>query len=185
VKLPRRIAGLLVAVSLASTMSPIQAQNRRPPGVASLGEMECQDIQGGYRAIDRDLAIGFEIFRAVAWLAKTGWEPGILWRSISGNRSVRVACRLAAARSAPRFRTLTLAIGIPDEHRFGDGAISRLSVYKDGNFYEYKDISEGEKLLWVIDVTNTRSLGLEGECVKTARYQEECPAIYFFEDILE
>lgn len=47
----------------------------------------------------------------------------------------------------------------------------------------------GDKNLWVIDVSNTRSLALEASCTRTIEVvfagTQGCAGIYFFEEILE
>jgi hypothetical protein len=174
-KMQRLISGFLTVAVLALATDLVQAQRRRPPGTASLGEMKCQQIKGGvYNAINEDIPIGLEIYRAVAYLGNAGWIY---------DRPVQVACRLAAPGEKPKFKTLTLAFGLPDN--VSKGALVRLSIYKDGNFVGNKDVTSGEKLLWPINVTNVRSIALEGECKRPSERSSSCPAIYFYQDILE
>lgn len=166
------IALAVAALTLATDL--VQAQRSRPRGAGSLGEMKCQQIkEGNYSAINEDIPIGFEVFRAVAYLGNGRW--------MYDSRPVQVACRLAEPGQKPRFRTLTLAFGLPDSR--SKGALVRLSIYKDGNFAEYKDVTAGEKLLWPINVTNVRSIALEAECKRSS--DGACPALYFYQDILE
>jgi hypothetical protein len=163
----------VAVITLATDL--VQAQRQRPRGAGSLGEMNCQKIREGYyTAISQDIPIGFEIFRAVAYLGDSRW--------IYDKSPVQVACRLAEPGEKPRFKTLTLAFGLPDN--LSKGALVRLSIYKDGNFFEYRDVTSGEKLLWPINVTNVRSIALEGEC-KRGPSGSACPALYFYQDILE
>lgn len=181
--LPKVISSLVAATLLISTATDAQAQNRRSSGVASLGEMGCQRIagDGGYSTINQDIPIGREIFRAIAYLGYNSFGTG----GISIKNPTKVVCRLAAVNAAPQFKTLTLAFGLRENSDLIDGSvIVRLSLYKDGNFYGEKTISKGDKLRWPIDVTNTRSLALETECVKARQNYNDCPNIWFFEDIL-
>ncbi|MEG4984653.1 hypothetical protein QUB08_02550 [Microcoleus sp. BR0-C5] len=174
-KMQRLISGFLTVAVLALATDLVQAQRQRPRGAGSLGEMKCQQIKGGvYDAINEDIPIGLEIYRAVAYLGNARWIY---------DRPVQVACRLAAPGEKPRFKTLTLAFGLPDN--VSKGALVRLSIYKDGNFAGYKDVTFGEKLLWPINVTNVRSIALEGECKRPSERSSSCPAIYFYQDILE
>lgn len=168
---------LTVAVLVVAT-DLVQAQRRRPPGTASLGEMNCQTIKGGrYELINQDLSIGLEVFKAVAYLGS--WNGNV----IHANNSTQVACRLAAPGEKPKFKTLTLAFGLPDNRSDYRGSLIRLSIYKDGNFFEYRDVTFGQKMVWPINVTNVRSIALEGECKRSSG--GKCPAIYFYQDILE
>ncbi|MBE9143296.1 hypothetical protein [Planktothrix mougeotii] len=172
------LSSLILATLFLDTGNLVYAQARRP-GVTSLGELGCKEIQGGmYKPINEDVSLGFEIFRAVGFF-------GAINGSISdGTKDSKVACRLAGPGENPTFKTLTLSIGFPENHYLAQGSLNRLSIYKDGQFYEYRDLAMGQKVLWVIDVTNTRTLGLHGECIRK-NPQGNCPAIYFFEDLLE
>lgn len=177
--LRRIISSLIVGTVLISTASDVNAQSRRPSGVASLGEMGCQTVAsyGGYNNENEDIAIGREIFRGVAYLGT--------YYGIKRDNPTKVACRLAPVNAAPQFKTLTLSVGLNENSRYIDGSvIVRLSVYKDGNFYGAQTISRGDKIRWPIDVTNTRSLALETECVRPMQNSRSCPAIWFVEDTL-
>lgn len=180
------LSSLILATLFLDTGNLVYAQARRP-GVTSLAELECQQIthRATFRAINEDLSVGFEVFRAVAFLAGNSRFEGVKGVNITKEDGTKVACRLAAPGENPRFKTLTLSIAIPDNNAHSDGTVSRLSIYKDGQFYEYKDLTAGQKILWVIDVTNTRSIGLEGQCIRAYKNTGVCPAIYFFEDLLE
>ncbi|WRH65822.1 MAG: hypothetical protein RSE13_18945 [Planktothrix sp. GU0601_MAG3] len=180
------LSSLILATLFLDTGNLVYAQARRS-GVTSLAELGCQGSDySNYTAANRDFIVGFEVFRSVGYLRRSGGAPDNKSYTLDNNGS-RAACRLAAPGETPRFRTLSLAIGIPDDHAYGKGSVSRLSIYKDGQFYEYKDLTAGQKVLWIIDVTNTRSIGLEGQCIKTGSSwgTQNCPAIYFFEDLLE
>lgn len=170
---------LTVAVLTLAT-DLVQAQRRRPPGTASLGEMNCQGINGGtYEVINQDIPIGLEIFRAVAYF---GNRPQ---SSIGKGRLEQVACRLAEPGQKPRFKTLTLGFGFSDNSSksYDNGALVRLTIYKDGNFADYRDVTFGQKLLLPINVTNVRSIALEGECKRSPI--NNCPVLYIYQDILE
>lgn len=173
----KSISIVLAVTALTLATDLVQAQRRRP-GTSSLGEMKCQQIQeGNYYTVNEDIPIGFEIYRAVAYLGR--WNGNF----ITQKTSIQVACRLAEAGQKPKFRTLTLAFGLPDNHYRAQGSLIRLSIYKDGNFFEYRDVTLGQKLVWPINITNVRSIALEAEC-KRGR-SEICPALYFYQDILE
>ncbi|MEG4504486.1 hypothetical protein QUA81_10225 [Microcoleus sp. F6_B4] len=175
--LRKSISVVLAVAVLTLATDLVQAQRQRPRGAGSLGEMKCQQIkEGNYSAINEDIPIGLEIFRAVAYLGNARWIY---------DRPIQVACRLAAPGEKPRFKTLTLAFGLPDNHPYPKGALVRLSVYKDGNFFDYKDVTFGQQILWPINVTNVRSIALEGECKRSSERSSSCPAIYFYQDILD
>ena len=182
-KISRFFSGFILATALVTSGNLVKAQSRRPPGVASLGEMGCLAINmgsGKYNVINDDFSVGLQVLRAVAYLGG-GSHRHSPPASIGTKRTTQVACRLAAPGEEPRFKTLSLTLGIPDSS-YLDG-YPRLSVYKDGNFTGYKDVRKGELTSWIIDMKNTRSIALEGECVRSNR--NKCPAIFFFEDILE
>lgn len=179
-KLRKIISTLVIGSLVVSAASYAHAQSRRPTGVASLGEMGCRSIggRGKYNTTNQDVAIGREIFRAVAFL-------GDYMGGISRDNATQVACGLAAVNAPPQFKTLTLTFGFKENSNANDGSvIVRLSVYKDGNFYGQQTISKGDKIRWPIDVTNTRSLALEAQCVRPRQNYNSCPNIWFVEDIL-
>lgn len=173
----RKSISIVLAVAVLTLATDlVQAQRQRPRGAGSLGEMKCQQIkEGSYIAINEDIPIGLEIYRAVAYLGN-----GIF---IYEKRPAQVACRLATSGEKPRFKTLTLGFGLPDNHPYSKGALVRLSLYKDGNFFDYKDVTMGEQFIWPINVTNVRSIALESDCRRAQ--SGTCPALYFFQDILE
>jgi hypothetical protein len=140
--------------------------------------MSCQKVSGGaYDAINKDVSVGLEIFRSIAVFRTT------LWNTILGTG--QVVCRLAQTKEKPKYKTLTLAFGMNDQDASNESQI-RLSLYKDGNAYGYKDVIKGEKSLWQVDITGTRSLALEAECIRpVTNATGNCPQIYFFEDTLK
>lgn len=162
---------------------PLTAVAQRPPGVTSLGEMSCQTVRGrgSYHVTNEDSVIGLEVFRISAALFGGGFGNfGSM--PIDWEEPLTVACRLANPNEVPRYTTLTLAFGIPDENRAAsDGEVTRLSVYLDGEFYQYIDVVKGEQFLWSIEVSGVRSIALEGRCLR----DNNCGGIYFIEDILE
>jgi hypothetical protein len=185
-KISQVIFGLIAIAVLVSDNKLVEAQ-RRPPGVFSLGEMGCREIEGKqYSAMNQDVPIGFEIYRAVGVF---GHDYG--WGFSKEQPSRKTACRLASNGEKPKFKTLTLAFGFDDNNSFSKGSLARLSIYKDGKPEKYIDISQGQKFLMPIDVRNTRSLGLELECLRNTSYRNDinsnhaCPPVYFFEDVLE
>ncbi|MFB8791525.1 MAG: hypothetical protein U7123_22465 [Potamolinea sp.] len=197
--LGRIISGLVVGAALISTASDVQAQNRRPSRVASLGEMGCQSLSNivGYKPVNGDVTIGRQIFRAVAYLDGQAWGFLSGRGGISPDHTAGVACRLSAPNQTPRFRTLTLAFGFADNSEKIDyirpnaSTELRLSVYKDGNLYGSQSIRPGDMLRWPIDVRNARSISLEANCIKGgnstsyAGNPEVCPVLYFFQDTLQ
>jgi hypothetical protein len=177
-KLRPIVSSLIAASLLLASTHPVDAQKKRPAGVASLTEMPCQSISGALRleGINEDIPVGLEIFRAVSVLKTSRYID------VGGipKQAVQIACRIAQVKEKPKYKTLTLAFAMNDSQSNGSQQI-RLSLYKDGKSYGYKDISKGEKLLWQIDVTGTRSLALEVECTRG----NGCPVLYFFEDTLK
>lgn len=178
-KLIKIIAGIVLTSMMLSTNSSPKAQ-RPTSQTASLAQMSCQGINrnDNYSAKNQDVPVGLEMFRAVASLNAYRYGD---W--ITKEEPVKVVCRLAAAGQSPKYRTLTLAFGLSDKARYLSGSTVRLAIYKDGNLFEYKDITAGEKLLWNIDVSGTRSLAMKATCLRSRNGY--CPEIYFFEDILE
>lgn len=175
-KLRKIISAIVLTSMMLSTSNPAQAQ-RRTSQTASLGQMSCQGINRSdrYSAKNQDVPVGFEMFRAVAELNNGSW--------IEQENPATVVCRLAAAGQSPKYRRLTLAFGLSDRNRLSSSSTVRLAIYKDGNLFEYKDITGGQKLLWNIDVSGTRSLAMKATCLRSP--ENYCPGIYFFEDILE
>jgi hypothetical protein len=81
---------------------------------------------------------------------------------------------------------LNLKFGIADNGRYADGALVRLSIYRDGNFHRYEDITKGKIFILPIDISNVRSIALEAECLRGGvKSKDHCPELIFFEDILE
>ncbi|MCY7332029.1 MAG: hypothetical protein LH649_05090 [Pseudanabaena sp. CAN_BIN31] len=183
--LPAFLAGSVLLLSSGSSV----AQNR-PRGKAILSEMPRQEINGRYytSGFPDDIPIGREIFQA---FARIGTSVVDSYSSVFSIRdSTQAIFRLASSREASKYKKLTLSFGIADSDRAAtSGTVTRLSIYKDGKFHGYRDIGLGDKNLWVIDVTNTRSLALEASCTRTVEVvfarQQGCAGIYFFEEILE
>jgi len=183
-KISQVIFGLIAIAVLASDNKLVEAQ-RRPPGVFSLGEMGCRQVEGRqYSPMNQDVSIGFEIYRAVGVFGND-----YHWGFSKEQPSRKTACRLASNGEKPKFKTLTLAVGLDDSNIFSNGALLRLSIYKDGEPAKYVDISKGQKFLIPIDVKNTRSIGLELKCLRNVQQgmnaDDACPPVYFFEDVLE
>jgi hypothetical protein len=181
-KLRQFIAGLMTATVLVSSTTSVDAKNP-PKGVGSLGAMSCQRTGGqDYQVINEDFPVGLQIFRGIARFSGS-WEYG--QRGIDTN-SKPVVCRLTQTGQKSIYKTLNLAFGIADNNKLSDDAIVRLSIYKNGNFYKYQDISKGQLLRWTIDVKNIRSIALEVECLKeSSKGRNVCPALIFFEDTLQ
>ena len=183
-KIGKVIFGLIAFAVTFSGNQLVEAQSR-PPGVFSLGEMGCREIEGRqYSPINKDIPIGFEIYRAVGVFGRY-----YNWGFSKKEPSQKTACRLASNGEKPKFKTLTLAVGFDDSNIFSNGALLRLSIYKDGKPEKYIDISKGQKSLVTIDVQNTRSIGLELKCLRNVQQglngDDACPPVYFFEDVLE
>jgi len=188
---------LLVLSSLVAKPALTQTSSNNS---TSLGQMECLTLgdAGNYRPINMNITIRRQVFRAVAYLH--GQRPYFM----SGRKGVLtgapagVACSLATPTERPRFRTLTLAFGFAsngyelDYVEARPETALRLSIYKDGDFQGSQIIRDGDAFRLPIDVTNTRSIALEAECLRGGRGLtsygngvEECPVLYFFEDVLE
>lgn len=197
--LRRIISSLIVGTVLISTANNVEAQSRRPSGVASLGEMGCQSLSDivGYKPVNGDVTIGRQIFRAVAYLDGQAWGFLTGRRGVLPGNTAGVACRLAAPNQTPRFRTLTLAFGFADNSEKIDyirpnaSTELRLSVYKDGNLYGSQSVRPGDMLRWPIDVRNARSISLEADCLQGGEHTSStgqegvCPVLYFFQDTLQ
>ena len=174
VKLRQLIAGLMTATVLVSSTTPVDAK-KKTQGVGSLGEMSCQRIEyGQYKVINQDFPVGMQIFRGIAQF-KIGKEY-----------TNQVACRLTEAGQRAKYKTLTLAFGIADNHLHANGSLVRLSIYRDGKFYKYQDVTKGEQFRLPIDITGVRSIALEGECLRgSVKNKNACPELIFFEDSLQ
>jgi len=180
-KLRPIVSSLIAASLLIASTHPVDAQKKRPAGVASLAEMPCKGIRGNYEATNEDISVGLEIFASVSRFISYG-----IWHGIpKDNQVLQVVCRLAQSKEKPKYKTLTLAFGMNDSDKRSNGAQIRFSLYKDGKAYDYKDVTRGEKLLWQVDVTGTRSLALEAECLRTIHNSGYCPPLFFFEDTLQ
>lgn len=177
-KIYHTCAGFLAACLYSLGAAPTLAQ--RPPGVASLGEMPCQTVQGAgeYEVTNVDVVMGLEVFRSVAKLGLSrGGHPDVY-----ANVPLRVACRIASHNETPRYRTLSLAFGIADANgSASNGEVTRLSIYLNGDFYGYRDVVKGDQFLWSVNIANVRSVALEARCLRN----ETCGGIAFVEDILE
>jgi hypothetical protein len=179
VKLRQLIAGLMTATVLVSSTTPVDAQ-KRSVGVGSLGEMSCQNIEDGkYTVINQDFPVGLQIFRGIAV-----FRTNDTW--ILKNKTNQVSCRLTEAGQRAKYKTLNLVFGIADNNRYANGSLVRLSIYRDGKFYKYEDVTKGQLFRSPIDVTNVRSIALEVECLRgSVKTKNACPAIIFFEDTLQ
>lgn len=181
VNLRQCIAGLMTATVLVSSTTPVDAQ-KSSTGVGSLGEMSCQNMRyGRYKATNKDFPIGLQIFRGIAIfssMTRGDW--------ISKRYTNQVACRLTEAGQRAKYKTVNLAFGIADNSNYANGSLVRLSIYRDGNFYKYQDVTKGQLLRWPIDVTNVRSIALEAECLRgSVERKNICPALIFVEDTLQ
>jgi hypothetical protein len=180
----KSVTGLLIVGFITAMPSVAEAQ-RRTSGVASLGEMGCQKLGGsgrGYNVVNRDVPIGREILRSVAYMGGSG----TLFDSdqgLSKNEPSGVACRLAPVNSSPQFKNLTLTFGLAQNDYLMEGSVVvRLSIYRDSNFYAQKTISRGDLVRLPVDVRGIRSVTLEAECVRSNSYG--CPNVWFVEDTL-
>lgn len=166
--------GLAIVTAVITIASSVQAQSS---GATSLVQVGCLAVQGGgYYPANQNLVIGFQVFTFIAYLGKSRTD---ISHYLSPNEKTQVACKLPTSNKNPR--KLTLVIGIPDNHY--NSNISRLSIYKDGQFYESRELTKGQKIEWIVDVANVKTLGLEGQCLSTN--DKDCPAIYFLQDTLE
>jgi hypothetical protein len=183
------LASTLIATNILLNSTPILAK-QYTPAASSLGEMGCSRTSGadGYKAINGDFVIGREVFTGVARMGGNSIFQS--YAGISSRESTDVSCRLAGRREQPRFKTLTLAFGIPDGITFNSKKASsatrmRLSVYGDGKIIGKYNISKGSGQRVPIDVTGVRSLSLSAECVRPGFTNGTCPFLVFFEDTLE
>ncbi|MFO0049981.1 MAG: hypothetical protein ACK54E_16175 [Pseudanabaena sp.] len=189
------LATLVVCLSSAFSNDSLQAQ--RKSGGASLAELSCQKFggtrdftgrfsQGGYKASNVDVVIGGELLRTFAFLgnnnsAQNYW--GIYRNSDLGPE--RVACRLAPVNGSSEFRTLVLQFGLSDGSDLLDGSVAvRLRLVLDGEYYGEKLITKGDLIRWAIPVTGKRSVALEGACIRPKNGRDNCPNIWFTQDLL-
>jgi hypothetical protein len=188
---------LLTFLSLVGKPALSQSGGNR---ATSLARMECLSTgeAGSFAPINMNITVRRQIFRAVAYLEGQSRDFMSGRRGVLTNTPAGVSCSLATPTERPRFRTLTLAFGFASNGYELDyvGALPetalRLSIYKDGNFYGAQTIRAGDAFRVPVDVTNTRSIALEAECLRGGRSftlymggATECPVLYFFEDILE
>ncbi|EDX74181.1 hypothetical protein MC7420_4166 [Coleofasciculus chthonoplastes PCC 7420] len=133
------------------------AEAQRPVHLLST---TCVTTRGSsWRSESQDVAIGREVYTSVMYI----WDGG------------GFSCRLKTANSVPQYQTLNLGFGLQDGSRNSDDAV--LSVYLDGNQVGSRSISRGQAKIWVIDVTNARSVALEvtcpsGSCSSLVRFFE-------------
>lgn len=183
----------LSAVTSLLLFSPIslEAQSRsgrRQPRQVSLVDMKCQKYSGAYnyQPANIDVPIGRQVLRAVGWIGEMSWGKPLLNTNSQEAGTSGISCRLAKPNESPRFRTLTLTFGFSDNRPNGtDGRKAEFRIYKDGKPYTSEIIESGDPIRLPIDITNTRSLAFESECERRPGHVLYCPAIFFFEDILE
>jgi hypothetical protein len=174
--------GCFLAIITASYATSSSAQTSGA-NTESLGQMPCQNIEDiRYQTSNEDVSVGYEVFRTIGLLRGESWQE-----AIRASDTGAFVCRLAASGQRPVYRTLNLAFGINDDNDYVRGSTIRLSVYLNGDFYQYQDVTPGQKYIWPIDVTDTRSVALEVECIRgrAAHRSTYCPALHFFEDSLE
>jgi hypothetical protein len=181
-KLRQLLSGCLLAVFMASSATPSSAQSSS--NSESLGQMPCQNVEDvRYETTNEDASIGYEVFRAIGILHTTSY--GGSDTIVTGDTGAFV-CRLAGAGQRPVYKTLNLAFGLSDDNSRARESTVRLSVYLDGDFYQYQDVTRGQKYIWPIDVTDTRSVALEVECVRgRTSSRASCASLVFLEDSLE
>ena len=188
-------SGAIVAALLISIASDAQAQSRRPSGVASLGEMACENTtqQGPdlgnfnvrYIPINREILFGNTAIRAIAYFGTQSWLAGR--GGFDRGSSITIVCRLAQSDQTPRFRNLKLAFGfnaLDEQQRNYREAVLKFSIYRDGEDYPY--ISEflriGDRQRLDVDIAGVRRIKLQAQCLG---YSNACPGLYFFEDLLQ
>lgn len=168
-----------MALTVAGNLSLPQATNAST--ASSLAEMSCKGKDGSYQARHELVMMGRQVFNGVARIRYSHFL-----NQLQLGKSVVIACSLAPSTSAPRFRSLNLAFGMPTD-RFNGDPVTRLKIYKDGEFYGAADITKGRLLKAGIDVQGVRSISLEVECVRPVRMGSTtpgCPPIWFTEDML-
>jgi hypothetical protein len=189
------LPGVVAATLLASTVSDAEAQSRRPSGVASLGEMRCENIdsQGPdyanfrtrYIPINREVLFGDTAIRAIAYFGTQSWLSGR--GGFGGGSSITLVCQLAPSNQRPRFRNLRLAFGfnaLDERNNSYREAVLKFSIYRDGENYPYMSefLRMGDRQRWNVNVAGIRRIKLEAQCLG---YSYSCPGLYFFEDLLQ
>ena len=178
----KRLSTYFLLLFVASFMTTFSAKANG--ATQSLGQMPCQEVgKADYDTVNEDVPVGYEIFRAVANLNVAYSSDHTIDTSYSG----AIVCRLAGAGERPTFRSLNLAFGISDDNRYAEQSVVRLSIYLDGDFYQYQNVRRGQKYIWPIDVSNARSVALEAECIRGYERRSDtlCSNLFFFEDSLE
>lgn len=149
----------------------------------NIRNLECQDIQGsGFRSKKEDIPVGFDIFGSVLKLAGRSAANGST--SIRMQQPVQTVCRLSGNTERPKYKTMVLKFAIPDNDWNVNGSVVRLSVYLNGQFYDFKDVAQGQQIAWPIDVSDSRSVAFEGKCIRPST-KGHCPAIHFSQDSLQ
>lgn len=188
----KALAFSVSASLLFSLFGGLTASAQTRPSTLSLGQLGCQATRSalggfgnfrGYTPLNEDFPMGFEVFRAVGRLGASVGNGGILRAE-----SAQIACRLAAPGETPRFKTLTLAFGLPEQGGRiiwvrGSTARVRLTVYLDGKSVGSKTLYLDDVEYWPIDISGARSVGMTAECFNQKPYN--CPPIIFFQDTLE
>lgn len=180
----RQVASSCLLITFLAASTPFTSAKANSNNVQSLGQMPCQKIgKADYDTMNEDVPVGYEIFRAVAGLSVGYNNDNVISTRYSG----AIVCRLSGAGERPVYRTLNLAFGISDDSAYAEQSVVRLSVYLDGEFYQYQNVSRGQKYIWPIDISDTRSVALEAECIrgKTRSSYTSCSNLFFFEDSLE
>lgn len=182
-------SGLGVVTTVFLSLVIPTAVEARVMSLAQLGCIAAQPSNSwsvgfrGYAAINEDVTIGREIFRAVGRLGRSAGNYGLVQ-----GEGPEITCRLVSSGERPRWRTLTLAFGLPDQRdEFtpieSETARVAVTVYLDGNYVGSRDLYLNDRYVWPIDISGARSLSITAECFNRAR--SNCPPVIFFQDTLE
>lgn len=158
---------LLSATLLTQDLTYAQRLDRRP-GIDSLfSESKC-NLSGGYGSwLDgsRLVTIQRQTFTPFLYLGAYQDNPAFESCLVSGNRSSN--------------KTLTLKFGIEDgENRYINGSY-QVTIYLDGQVKGRTFIVKGDLNTVVLDISKTRSIGIEVNCSEKA---DTTPWIHFVGD---
>jgi hypothetical protein len=186
-----------------------------PSQTDRLKETYCKRIQAGeYKSItdqssfstDSEIPIGRQIYKTIAFLGNRGfanhrapleeYPKYSLLYGILPNIPAEVACQLPNS----GYSSLNLEFGLAQNSSSNrvdwvqaDNSTVKLSIYKDGKFFDSRTFKKGSLISWKVDVKNTQNIALVAECynpglvTSEATYHNEkgCPNIYFVKNTLE
>lgn len=143
-KFIRKVAALGVIYLAFAGVAGQVAQAQRP---ISLFSTQCvgQGLTGNQ---NKSVSIGRELFTSIFAIGG-GWA----------NYNASITCRVRPPGAAPKFKTLRLAFGVPDDANQRNPM--EVNIYLDGNKTESRSLYPGDKTLVLLDVNQVRSVAIE------------------------